>query len=362
VPDVSSVQAVPGVQEPDGQPDIAALLPAVRRFVRSRVSDHSSAEDLVQETLTRVLAASGRVEREMLETYAIVTARNLVASLWKEQDRHRRNQHRVVDLHPPGSPDENMLRDEERQAVGEALTRLSGKERHLLLAHELSGQDTRSLAEEVGSTAGAVAAQLHRTRARARVEYLLASSKEPPAGDLCRPVLMALSSGDRRRQREVGVSRHLLECNFCAALKTSLMGHNRPRDDEIQLPIRADSDVVLARQGVRRLAASAGFAKTDLTVIATAVSEVTRNIVRFAEVGEVAAEILDSPRRGIHIVARDKGPGIADVDQALVDGYSTYRGLGLGLPGSRRLMDEFTIASELGRGTTVTMTKWRREG
>jgi RNA polymerase sigma factor (sigma-70 family) len=348
--------------DPGHEPDVAALLPAVRRFVRSRVSDHAYAEDLVQETLARVLAASGRVEREMLETYAIVTARNLVASLWKEQDRHRRNQHRVVDLRPPGAPDEELLRDEERQAVATALTRLSGKERHLLLAHELSGQDTRSLAEETGSTAGAVAAQLHRTRARARVEYLLASNRLAPISELCRPVLMALSSGDRRRQREVGVRRHLLECDFCAGLKDQLVGRNSQRDDEIQLPVRTDADVVVARQGVRQLAARVGFARTELTVIATAVSEVARNIVRFAEVGEIVAEILDDPRPGIRIVARDKGPGIDDVDQALVDGYSTYRGLGLGLPGSRRLMDEFTIASEQGRGTTVTMTKWRQEG
>ncbi len=334
----------------------------MRRFVRSRVADHSYAEDLVQETLARVLAASGRVEREMLETYAIVTARNLVASLWKEQDRHRRNRHRVVDLRPPGAPDEGLLRDEERQAVAQALTRLSGKERHLLLAHELSGQDTRSLAEEVGSTAGAVAAQLHRTRARARVEYLLASNKLTPATDLCRPVLLALSSGDRRRQREVDVRRHLLECDFCGGLKDQLTGRNHQRDDEIHLPIRTDADVVVARQGVRALAARGGFARTDLTVIATAVSEVARNIVRFAEVGEIVAELVAEPRSGLHIVARDRGPGISDIDEALVDGYSTYRGLGLGLPGSRRLMDEFTIVSELGRGTTVTMTKWLQKG
>ena len=83
-----------------------------------------------------------------------------------------------------------------------------------------------------------------------------------------------------------------------------------------------------------------------------------RNIVRFAGFGEVVVELLDQPRRGVRVVARDTGPGIADVEQALTDGYSTYHGLGLGLPGARRLMDEFAIMSEIGRGTTVTMTKW----
>jgi len=92
------------------------------------------------------------------------------------------------------------------------------------------------------------------------------------------------------------------------------------------------------------------------------VSEVARNIVRFAGAGEVVIELIDGPRQGVQIVARDAGPGILDVDLALTDGYSTYDGLGLGLPGARRLMDEFAVASEPGRGTTVTMTKWRQEG
>jgi anti-sigma regulatory factor (Ser/Thr protein kinase) len=89
---------------------------------------------------------------------------------------------------------------------------------------------------------------------------------------------------------------------------------------------------------------------------------VARNIVRFAEAGEIVAEVLPRPRHGIRIIARDKGPGIPDVEEALVDGYSTNRGLGLGLPGARRLMDDFSLTSEHGRGTTVTMTKWLQEG
>ena len=85
-----------------------------------------------------------------------------------------------------------------------------------------------------------------------------------------------------------------------------------------------------------------------------------RNIVRFADTGEVVVELLEVPRRGVQIVARDGGPGIADVDHALDDGYSTYGGLGLGLPGVRRLMDEFAVGASPARGTTVTMTKWEK--
>jgi anti-sigma regulatory factor (Ser/Thr protein kinase) len=266
-----------------------------------------------------------------------------------------------VDLRPPDAPDEGLLALEERTAVGAALSRLSERERETLLAHEVHGRDTRSLAGEQGSTAGAVAAQLNRSRARLRVEYLLALEGTEPPTDRCRPVLLALSSGDRRRQREVDAARHLLECELCARLSAPLLERGQPRDDEIRVAIRSDADIVAARQAARELADRLGFGRTDLTLIATAVSEVARNIVRFAGEGEIVVEILEQPRSGVQVVARDTGPGIADVEQALTDGYSTYAGLGLGLPGARRLMDEFAIVSEMGRGTTVTMTKWRAE-
>jgi len=334
----------------------------VRRIVGARVRDPGAADDLVQETLVRVLAAASRVEPGMLEPYAIVTARNVVASMWREQARHRRNLHRVVDLRPAEAPDEELLAREEHTAVAEALSHLSERERQTLLAHEVSGQGTRALAEELGSTAGAVAAQLNRTRARLRVEYLLALERTEPLTAQCRPVLLAISSGDRRRQREVDAARHLLGCDLCARLSRPLMERGHPRNDEARIPIHRDGDIVAARQRARELAARLEFSPTDLTVIATAVSEVARNILRFASAGEVVVELLEDPRRGVRIVARDSGPGIADVEQALTDGYSSYHGLGLGLPGARRLMDEFAVVSEIGRGTTVTMTKWRQEG
>ncbi|MGY1827741.1 MULTISPECIES: sigma-70 family RNA polymerase sigma factor [unclassified Blastococcus] len=345
-------------EERPGSVEFMALVPLVRRIVASRVRDAATVDDLVQETLARVLAAAGRIEPGMLEPYAIVTARNVVTSLWREQDRQRRNQHRVVDLHPSAAPDEDVLAREDRDAVSAALRRLGDRERVTLLAHEVAGQDTRSLAAELGSTAGAVAAQLNRTRARLRVEYLLALETADPPTDRCRPVLLALSSGDRRRQREIDAARHLLGCDFCAGLSGPLMERGRAREDEVRVPVRADADVVAARQAAREVAARMGFPPTDLTVIATAVSEVTRNVVRFAEAGEVVVDVLEEPRRGIRVVVRDVGPGIPDVEQALQDGFSSYAGLGLGLPGARRLMDEFTVVSEVGRGTTVTMTKW----
>jgi serine/threonine-protein kinase RsbT len=123
--------------------------------------------------------------------------------------------------------------------------------------------------------------------------------------------------------------------------------------------IASNADIVEARMAVRRLGAHLGFSETDLVMIATAVSEIARNILDYAKRGEVVLAVTeDGTKRGVEVVARDRGPGIADVEQAMQDGFSTARGLGLGLPGSRRLMDDFDILSRTGAGTTVTMRKW----
>jgi serine/threonine-protein kinase RsbT len=131
--------------------------------------------------------------------------------------------------------------------------------------------------------------------------------------------------------------------------------------DDLLIPIAADTDVVTARQRGRDLAAQAGFSSGDQTVIAAAISEIARNILNYAKRGEISLSVVtNGDRRGVVIVARDQGPGIRDVARALEDGYSTSGGLGLGLPGARRLMDDFDVTSVVGEGTTVTMKKWRR--
>lgn len=127
------------------------------------------------------------------------------------------------------------------------------------------------------------------------------------------------------------------------------------------VPIEREIDIVSARHAGRRLAAELGFSSTDQTLIATAISEVARNIVVYATRGEVVlVRVEDSGRIGIEVVARDQGPGIENIDLAMRDGYSTKQSLGLGLPGARRLMDDFHVTSELGVGTVVTMKKWKR--
>jgi anti-sigma regulatory factor (Ser/Thr protein kinase) len=142
---------------------------------------------------------------------------------------------------------------------------------------------------------------------------------------------------------------------------TKAGGHTH--DEVVRILINHDCDIVAARQAARQLAAQAGVKATDLTLLATAVSEVARNIVRFTAGGEIVVQVVHlGDRKGVRVTARDVGPGIPDVDRAMADGFTTCAGLGVGLPGARRLMDEFAVVSDAKRGTTVTMTKWCRRG
>jgi serine/threonine-protein kinase RsbT len=129
--------------------------------------------------------------------------------------------------------------------------------------------------------------------------------------------------------------------------------------NEVRVRIQSSLDIVIARQEGRTMAATLGFSNTNLTIIATAISEVARNIVEYAKEGEITiATVGNGVAKGLKIVARDQGPGIVDIGTAMRDGYSTSRSLGLGLPGAKRLMDEFEITSTVGKGTTITMKKW----
>ena len=127
-----------------------------------------------------------------------------------------------------------------------------------------------------------------------------------------------------------------------------------------QILIASDRDVVTARQQGRAVALQTGFSMSEATLIATAISELARNIVSYANHGSVTLQPVHGVNgaSGLTIIASDSGPGIADINLALRDGYSSSGGLGLGLPGVRRLMDEFDVVSSSGSGTTVTVTKW----
>lgn len=131
-------------------------------------------------------------------------------------------------------------------------------------------------------------------------------------------------------------------------------------DHEVGVTIASDMDIVTAREQGRALAERIGFSQVDGTVIATAISEIARNIVEHAKRGRITLALCQhGPKVGIQVTAKDEGPGIPDIGRAMQDEFSTGKGLGLGLPGSKRLMDDFEVQSEVGRGTTVVMRKWR---
>jgi serine/threonine-protein kinase RsbT len=126
------------------------------------------------------------------------------------------------------------------------------------------------------------------------------------------------------------------------------------------LPARSETDVVLVRQAVRKYAAEIGFSLVDQTKIVTAASELARNTLIHGGGGTARIEsLVEGLRKGLRLTFEDQGPGIADIDLALKDGYTTGGGLGLGLSGSRRLMSDFEIVSRVGEGTRVTVTKWK---
>jgi serine/threonine-protein kinase RsbT len=138
-----------------------------------------------------------------------------------------------------------------------------------------------------------------------------------------------------------------------------MLAQNLDLDAEYCVPVASVNDIVTARLQGRVLAERVGFSAGEATLVATAISELARNIVQYAGHGEIVVRsITNGTRRGVVVVARDHGPGIGDLNLAVRPGYSTSGGLGLGLPGVRRIVDDFQIESNRQNGTTVTATKW----
>jgi RNA polymerase sigma factor (sigma-70 family) len=221
---------VPGLSAPlsdTRQQDLLALMPLIRRVVAARVRDPQVVDDLVQETFARLLQAGPRLDNGALAPFAVVLARNVAVSFVRGRSTEARHLHRLIDLAEPDRPEERALRQEEARAVAEGLAGLPTRDRSALVANEVEGADTATLAAELGSTPGAVAAQLARARAKLRVNYLLAIRGVDLPTDRCRSVLNALSAGDRRRQRALDAGGHLLDCEVCASLSEPLTERRR---------------------------------------------------------------------------------------------------------------------------------------
>jgi RNA polymerase sigma factor (sigma-70 family) len=206
--------------------EMAELGALIRGVAKSRLKDPHTIDDVVQETLTRVLEVRHRLDDDALAPYAITIARNFIASLARGADRRRRNLYRLVDLRELPPPETIVLEEEDRSAIKRALSKLSSQDRDAVVAHHVARTDTATIARATESTPGRVAARLARARARLRVEYFVALNGEPPT-PRCRPVLVALSAADHRRQTALDAGAHLLDCRYCAALGDHVVERRR---------------------------------------------------------------------------------------------------------------------------------------
>jgi RNA polymerase sigma factor (sigma-70 family) len=216
-------------KDPATEADLLALIAPIRRAVTDRWMSRPDLdpEDIVQETLARVWAERWRLERGALLGYAVVVARNLVTSVERREDRHRRHEHRLAEPAADVDPASVFLTAEEGSAVLRALAALRQEDRQLLLEHEVAGVEAREIAAAQGVRANTLAARLARARARLRVEHLLALRHVTLPTPRCRGVLEALSLGDRSRQRTLLAAEHLLGCRTCAVLAEPLLTRRR---------------------------------------------------------------------------------------------------------------------------------------
>ena len=229
-PDVAEpfmTRPVRPAREQATEADLLVVAAAVRRFVSVRLASPADVDDVVQETLARLWETRWRLERGALLAYAIVVARNLLASAERGRAIQRRHASRLAEQPTTDDPALDVLAGEERAALLAGLAALRAEDRRLLLDHEVAGVETGRLAADRGTSRGAVAARLARARARLRVEHLLALRRVELPTPRCRPVLDALSLGDRRRQEALGAAEHLLGCATCAGLAEPLLTRRR---------------------------------------------------------------------------------------------------------------------------------------
>lgn len=246
---------------------IAEVEPVVRRVLAARVPA-VDVDDLVQTTLARLLASPQARTADDLEAYAAIAARNAAASHYRATARRRDRSEPVIDLTADESADQRALRSEEEHGVRAALSGLSTDERRLVEAHHVDGDDLRGLARMTGRSEMAVRLTLARARAKLRVDYVLAFNNVSLPTDGCRPVLLALSSGDRRSQQRLGTDAHLAACPACAELVVPATGKRRPAVGA--LPLLALWWTGLSQAG--RRAISFGGASIAVAAVAVAIA------------------------------------------------------------------------------------------
>jgi RNA polymerase sigma factor (sigma-70 family) len=208
--------------------ELADVETVVRRTLAARVSDPHLIDEIAQETLLRMTRRGTTLPLDEQRAYAVVIARNLLATHFRRRSVHDRHAHRLTELsHHAVDPEQRTLDNEERVALSTAMDRVDPGERDLLVRHELNGTDLATLADEAGVSRGAIAMRLARARANLRLEYLLVFRRvRLPTGE-CRPALLALAAGDQRRQAQLGAADHVEHCPVCASLLPAMTERNR---------------------------------------------------------------------------------------------------------------------------------------
>jgi RNA polymerase sigma factor (sigma-70 family) len=247
--------------------DVLSLRQPLSDFVSAWLGSPDAGDEIVQETLTRVLESRSRLESRALRAYALAVARNLIISATRTEDVARRHRHRLVEPATSEAPEQVVLRREEWAALTAAFARLPARDRQLLFAHEVEQEDTATLAGAAHASPGAIAAALARARARLRLEYLLTRRRVDLPSARCRSVLLSLSTADRHRQRALAAGQHLLSCPVCADLAPPLEARRRALLGLLPLGWLTAAARRL-RQAVREHPVQAGTAATVAAAIA----------------------------------------------------------------------------------------------
>lgn len=256
---------------------LVELQAPLRRFVASRVRDTHQVEDIVQETMLRMLQVAPRLEAESLSAYAFTVARNLIVAGARSEATARRNLPQLVERHEPVRPDTAATEAEARRALGVALAKVTPAVRHQLLARDLDRRPLHEVAVESNVSAGVLASQLHRTRARLRVDYLLSLRQITLPSAACEKVLVAISAADQRRQTALRAGQHLDGCPVCSELSLPLVGRDHALAGWAPIPLIALGSLhghlarLFGAHPKASVAASTGVAITVAAVAAGAV-------------------------------------------------------------------------------------------
>lgn len=258
-------------------------------MLAARVRDPHLIDDLTQETLLHIARSERQLSPDERRAYAVVTARNLLASHFRRRSVHDRHLHRLLEDDAGADPERRLLEREETDALAAAMSRIDPDERNLLVRHEVGGTDLATLAAEADVSSGAIARRLARARANLRLEFLLVFRRSALPTQQCRPVLLALAAGDRRRQAQLDAADHVAHCPVCASLEGPMTHRDRRVAAWLLVPLGN------ALRRVRRALRARWARIIAAVVLAAGVGGLTFAIVNHRADGSDAERVATAP-------------------------------------------------------------------